>query len=118
MIEVSVSCPLLGDVCEQFWFTLFLDLGFCAVAGPVLDCGRYSKSGCTRPGLACPSLALGFKTFGSSDRATPDEPRRQVRVIFRVTMSVSTVLTLKGGGLGIEMCFFLALLWFVPLACW
>lgn len=91
-----------GRCLWTFWFTLFLDLGFSAVAWPVLDCGRHSKSGCPRPGLACPSLALGFKTFGLSDPETPNEPWRQVRL--RVIMSISALLMmLKRRGFRIEI---------------
>lgn len=108
-IGVCVLCPLLWDVCEQSWFALFLDLGFCAVAWPVLDCGRHSKSRCLGPGLARPSLALGFKTFGLSDPPTPDEPWRQVRLVFRETASVSTGLMF-----GKEMCLFLLYFGLLP----
>ena len=74
----------LTERCFWAWFALFLDLGFPAVAGPVLDHSWHSKSGCLRPGPARPSLALGFKTSGPSDPSTPNEPWRQVRLLFGV----------------------------------
>lgn len=107
-IEICVFCFTQRSVC--IWFTLFLDLGFLAVAGPVLDHGWHSKSGCLRPGPARPSLALGVKTSGPSDPPTPNEPRRQVRLLFRVIMSISTVLMMiKRKGLKLKVSSFFCL---------
>lgn len=103
-IEICVLC--LTERCLWVWFTLFLDLGFPAVAGPVLDHSWHSKSGCLRPGPSRPSLALGIKTSGPSDPPTPNELRRQVRLLFGVIMSMSVVLMIRRG-FGIETFFLL-----------